>query len=180
MFTKTRRKANARMIYLVEQYKKAHAITDGAVQPHLVASWAIENGLDTRPPITQEELLRKDIARALANDHFTDPKGREVRKNHAILIDVKTPGGFKRRSQWYTIYEAPPKHMRTSLQLRRRAALSDVIQLQLDFESYNDFNKFGEKLDPPDFDYNKDIAELKQSAEWPEGPDMDEEEDEDI
>ena len=60
--------------------------------------------------------------------------------------------------------------MRTSLSLRRRAALQDVYQLQLDFESYNDYNKFGEKLDPMDFDYNKDLRELKQSAEWPEGP----------
>src|SRR4051812_11722763 len=119
MFTKTRRKANAKMLYIVDQYKKEHDITDGAVQPHLVSNWAIAKGLDTRPPISREELLRKDIARALANDHFTDPKGREVRKHHAILVDVKTIDGIKRRSQWYTIYDAPPKHMRTSLQLRR-------------------------------------------------------------
>jgi hypothetical protein len=57
---------------------------------------------------------------------------------------------------------------------RIRAALSDVMQLTLDFESYNDFNKFGTTLDKMDFDFNKDLKESSQPADWPdENPEND-------
>lgn len=90
-----------------------------------------------------------------------------------------TSNGIKRRSRWYSIYEAPPKHMRTSLSLRRRAAVADVFQLKLDFDSYNDYNHHGAKLDDLDFNLNnnKDIAELLASGEWAEGPEGDDDDD---
>ena len=60
---------------------------------------------------------------------------------------------------------------------RRRAAVADVFQLKLDFDSYNDFNHHGAKLDDLDFNLNKDIDELLASGEWPEGPEDDEDDD---
>lgn len=75
--------------------------------------------------------------------------------------------------------DAPPKVMRTSLSLRRRAAVADVWQLKLDFDSYNDYNNLGAKLDDMDFNLNKDIAELQASGEWPEGPTVEEDGDDD-
>lgn len=48
------------------------------------------------------------------------------------------------------------------------------MQLTLDFESYNDFNKFGTTLDKMDFDFNKDLKESSQPADWPdENPEND-------
>ena len=110
-----------------------------------------------RPPVDPEEVLRKEIARALGNEFIVDPKGRDVRKNHAIMVEVGTADGPKRRSRWYTIYEAPPNHIKVAFQFRCRAALSDVLQLTLDFESYNDFNSFQATLEPMDFNFNKDL-----------------------
>jgi hypothetical protein len=47
--------------------------------------------------------------------------------------------------------------------------------------SWNDNNKFGEKLETLDFNFNKDLAELAQPIEYPEGPEDDgkDEDDED-
>jgi len=171
------RKASPKMLYLIEQYLNAHPDNDGVIEPRLVAAWLVQQGLWKRPPVQPEEILRKEISRALGNDTFTDPKGREIRKNHAILVPTMTPNGIKRLSRWYSIYDAPPKHMRTSLSLRRRAAVADVFQLKLDFDSYNDFNNHGAKLDDLDFNLNKDIDELLASGEWPEGPEDDEDDD---
>ncbi len=170
MATQTRvRKASAKMLYLVEQYKKAHPEeAEDPIEPFKVASWAYRNGLWKRPPIDPEEILRKEIARALGNEFIVDPKGRDVRKNHAVMVDVVTSEGIKRRSRWYTIYKAPANHIRVAFQFRRRAALSDVMQLSLDFESYNDFNEFGAVLEPMDFNFNKDMEENAQPPEWPE------------
>ena len=169
MATQTRvRKANAKMLYIVEQYKKFHPEeASEPTEPFKVAAWAYRKGLWKRPPVDPEEVLRKEIARALGNEFIVDAKGRDIRKNHAIMVDVRTPDGIKRRSRWYTIYEAPPNHIKVAFQFRRRAALSDVMQLTLDFESYNDFNKFGAMLEPMDFNFNKDIEENAQPPEWP-------------
>jgi hypothetical protein len=129
------------------------------VEPHLVANWAVREGKWKRAPISPEEILRKEIARALGNDFFTDLKGSDVKRRHAILVPTVTPNRVKNRSRWYNIYDAPPKVMRTSLSRRRRAAVADMWQLKLDFDSYNDYNKLGAKLDDMDFNLNKEIAE---------------------
>jgi hypothetical protein len=181
MATQTRvRKANAKMLYIVEQYKKAHPEESGEpIEPFKVASWAYRNGLYKRPPVDPEEVLRKEIARALGNEFIVDAKGRDVRKNHAIMVDVRTADGVKRRSRWYTIYEAPPNHIKVAFQFRRRAALSDVMQLTLDFDSYNDFNKFSATLEPMDFNFNKDLEEQNQPPDWPEEDPENDGEDED-
>jgi len=167
MATQTRRKASAKMLYLVEQWKQAHPEeAKGPVEPHRIAQWAYQRGLWKRPPADPEEVLRKEIARALGNEFITDAKNRDIRKNHAIIVEVKTSKGLKRRSRWYTIYDAPPQHMKVALSFRRRAALSDVLQLKLDFDSYNDYNKFGATLEEMDFDFNKDIEESSQPEDW--------------
>lgn len=67
--------------------------------------------------------------------------------------------------------------MRTSPSLRRRAAVADVFQLKLDFDSYNDLNNHGAKLDDQDFNLSEDIDELLASGEWPAGPEDDEDDD---
>lgn len=57
--------------------------------------------------------------------------------------------------------------MRESLQLRRRAALADVMQLKFDFDSCNENNRHSSTLAPMDFDFNKDIDELSQPVTYP-------------
>jgi hypothetical protein len=176
------RKKRLQIEYVMDQYRLAHPGVDPAVEPHLIAEWAIKAGISRPVPETPEELLRKDIARYLKNDYVDDPQGRHVRKNHAIFIQVQTPEGPKRRSRWYEKDVAPPEHMRLSLQLRRTAAFHDVRQMDLDFQSYNDNNVYGETLAPMDYNFNHDLQEANLPATYPSAPsfDGDDEDDEEI
>jgi hypothetical protein len=155
------------MLYLIERYKLAHAGEDDKINPRLIAPWAISEGLWVRPPMQPEEILRRDLCRAMRNDYIIDPQDREVRKFHSVTQTIRTPEGEKRSSTWYQKDDAPPGHMRVSLQQRRQSALADVRQLKLDFDSYNDNNAFGATLPDLDFDFNKDIEELAMPTHYP-------------
>ena len=156
------------MEFVIEKWKAAHPEDDGGpIQPHVIAPWATKRGLWKRPPVTPEEQLRKEIALYLKNSYIIDPQGREVRENHAVPIMVQTPKGMRRFSEYYDLFHAPKKHMMTSAQLRRRSALADVAQLELDLWSWNDNNVMGEKIDPMDFNFNKDLAEMKMPKKYP-------------
>jgi hypothetical protein len=166
------------MEYLIEQYQKAHPDEDASmIEPHLVADWAWKKGLWSKPPVSPAEILRREIARHLKSEYITDPKNRTVRKHHAILFVEHTAEGSRTRSRYAEIFEATGEHMKASLALRRRSALSDVRQLNIDFESWNDFNRHGETLEPMDFDFNKDLAEEAQPTHYPveAPPDFDDE-----
>ena len=65
------------------------------------------------------------------------------------------------------------KVARASFSLRRRAALADVVQISFDFMSWNENNVFGEQLDPMDYNFNKDLAELAESTEYIDEPNPD-------
>jgi hypothetical protein len=77
------------------------------------------------------------------------------------------------------IFHAPADHMELSLKLRRFAAWRDVQQLHIDFESYQDNNVYGAKLEPMDYDFNKDLAESKMPTTYPGGP-LDDDDDDDL
>ena len=159
------------MEYLIHQYKMAHPEKDpDYIEPHLVAEWACKKRMWDRPPVSPEERLRRELARHLCGEHTRDPQGSTVRKHHAVIYTIETPDGPKRRSRWYEINQAPVKHMQASLQLRRRAALADVVQLSFDFESYNENNIHGERLPEMDFDFNKDLEEIKLPTDYPSEP----------
>jgi hypothetical protein len=166
------------MLFLVEQYKEAHPEEGHEVHPHRVARWAIQQGIWRRPPMDPEEILRRQIRRALRDEYTFDPQGREVRLNHPVMEEVQTADGPRLRSIWYSLFEMPPQKARLSFQLRRRAALRDVVQLKLDFDSYNDNNEFRAQLDAPDFNFNKDIEEMSQPTEYGEEPAVEIEEEE--
>jgi hypothetical protein len=170
-----RHRRNKRIDYILTMWQQEHP--GQAVEPHVLAPWAIERGLDKKRPPTQEEMLRREISRELKNQYFVDPQGREVRSNHAILIEIQTPRGIKRFSRWLPLFDAPAEHMRLSAQLRRKSAFADVRQLALDLESYNDNNHFGGTIPIPSFDFNQDIEDSRQSTSYNEEPEDDESDD---
>jgi len=160
--------------YVIDQYHKAHPDEDPAeVAPHLVAEWAIKRGIYNRPPVEPVVQLRRDLSRYLRDEYFTDPQGREVRKNHPIMLPTQTPDGERLRPLYKELFHAEAEHMRASFQLRRRGVVRDVMQMDLDFHSYNDNNIYGAKLDEPDWDINKDLAEAKMPTTYPDGEDDD-------
>lgn len=168
--TPKRMKKKAEMEYIFEQYRTAHPDHDGSMEPHLIAEWAIQKGLSRPHLITPEEILRRDLARHLKSEYVTDPQDRRVRKNHSIPIEVNTVDGPKRRSRWFSIFEAPPAHMQLSLALRRSMALADCQQLELDLRSYNDNNVHEAHLDDLDYNFNVDIEEGNQPTSYPSTP----------
>jgi len=88
-----------------------------------------------------------------------------------------TEEGPKRMARFYPIFKAPPDVVRQALALDRRQALATAQQMKLDFDSYNDNNEFGVKLEPLDLDLNKDLAEMNLPSTY--DPILDEEEEDD-
>lgn len=171
------RRGRRYMAYIIEMFQKAHPDEDPAlIEPHLIARWAMQKGIYNRPPIHPEERLRRELSRYLKTEYTTDPQNRHVRKHHAVIYSVQTADGIKRRSRWWEYTHAPAKEMRAALQLRRNMALADVVQLNIDFESYNDNNVLGETLEAMDFNFNEDLKEKKMPTTYPEDPEDDPEE----
>jgi hypothetical protein len=80
-------------------------------------------------------------------------------------------------SRFYPIFKAPPEVVRQALALDRRQALATAQQMKLDFDSYNDNNEYGVKLEPLDLDFNKDLAEMSLSSTY--DPNLEDEEEDD-
>lgn len=154
--------------YILEQYRKAHPQENGQpVEPHRVADWACDKGIYNKPPITMAERLSQELSRWLGAEHFTDPQGRDVKANHAVIVEVQTPKGPRKISRWLPLFDAPPLHIKTSFQQRRRSLYGDARQLHMDWESYNDNNNFKAKLPAMNFDLNEDIKESKLPTDYP-------------
>lgn len=178
-FNSRMRHGSRKMLYLVEQYTKAHPKASSPIDPDVVATWAIKTGLYKPQPVDPQQLLRRQIKSALRDDYIEDPQGRTVRANQPEMIEVKTPEGIRWRSRWYKTFEMPPEKMRAAGQLRRRGAFNDVLQIHIDFESYNANNIFKASVDQLDFNFNKDIKEASMPTEYPEGPTLEDEDEED-
>jgi len=152
------------MLYLVELYQREHGVE--TVDLAEVAKWAIREGHYRPEPIDPAKTLKSQMANAMKNDHIIDPQDREVRKWHA----VRHTDGERQWTLWATITDADPGHMRVSLQQRRQYLLSGCRQHKLDFDSYNENNKFGTILPPVNYNFDPDIEELGLPTEYPEGP----------
>lgn len=173
------KRGSKKMQYLIDAYKNAHPNEGPDVSPHLIAEWAIIEGLYKPLPIDPQEQLRRLLSRSLRETYMRDPQGREVRANLPIIEEVMTNDGIKRRSRWYPLFQAPANVARSSFALRRRAAFADIQQLHFDFMSYNENNKSGEVLDEMDYNFNADLLDTAQPTEYPEGPDFDDEDEDD-
>ena len=149
------------MLYLYELYKREHEVD--AVDLDEVAIWAIKEGHYRPEPVDPAKLLKAQIAKAMKNEHITDEQGRDVRKFHA----VRHTDGERQWTLWQTITDADPGHMRMSLQQRRQYLFSGCKQHKLDFDSYNENNKFGATLPPASYNFEADMEEEQLPTEYP-------------
>lgn len=180
ILTNRSQRASRKMLHVRDQFLKSFPNEPLPIDPARVATWAYENNIWSPTDTDPREVLRRKLVRAFKNEYITDPQGRDVHANFAALVEVDTPDGPKRRSKFYTAFQAPPEVARQALALDRKQALNTVLQMKLDFDSYNDNNTYGASLDPLDVNFQKDLDEMSLPEVYdPNLDDEDEDEDED-
>lgn len=140
---------------VVHEYMEVNKTSE--VDTEKLAEWALRTGRWARKPPTQLQMCKRDFSRAMRSEYFTDPQGRVVRRMH--------PAKYPREDAaqlviWADLFKATPKHMRVSMQQRRRGILADARQHKIDVDSYNDNNVHGAKLPLFDYNLNPDLEEL--------------------
>ena len=80
-----------------------------------VASWAIDEGLWEPARGTMVGQLAEELARAMRQEYYTYPQGREVRAKHA----ARTSRDGIQSTFWDDIRTADAGHMRVAFQQRR-------------------------------------------------------------
>ena len=130
-----------------------------------VAGWLISTEQYQRKPLTLHKQCKRDLARALRNERFTDEQGNEIRRMHPYRIK----DGPVQMVFWADIKTAKPSHMRLSLQQRRLAILADCYRHSLDTEWYNEHNTHKQQIPLFDYDFNKDLEEKKLPTDYQEG-----------
>ena len=68
-----------------------------------VIGWAIRSGRYQVQPPTAEEFGKQELARALRQEYYTDPQGREVRRMHPVRIT----DGPQQMVIWHDITKGP-------------------------------------------------------------------------
>ena len=121
-----------------------------------VASWAIEERLWEPARGTLVGQLAEELARAMREEYYTDPQGREVRSKHA----ARTSRNGVQSTLWDDIRTADPTHMHIALQQRRQQIVGDCRQLKTDVDSYNENRKPNQPIQLV-LDFTEDVAEIE-------------------
>lgn len=133
------------------------------------------------PPITPQERFRRQFTRHLGQRFITDAKNREVRALHAVPYEKETPDGIKRGFRYCPLHTTEPDKIWISFGWRRSGVSNRISQIDTDHQSYNDFNIFGAKLPPMDFDFNTTLKEKSMPNTYPdEAPEDIDDEDDDV
>lgn len=125
-----------------------------------IAGWAINNGLWKPQASSVVSQCADHIARAMREEYYTDPQGRQVRAKHAASI---LQSG-KQVPLWADIRTASRDHMQLAFQQRRKQIVGDCRQLKLDVDSYNDNTNKKEPIQMV-FDFTMDLAEIEAAED---------------
>jgi hypothetical protein len=157
-----KQKPSREMLYLKDEFKRRFGVEE--IDATTVAEWAYREKLWRPDPIDPIKILARQLSRALRQEYYVDPQGREVRLNHHVSIgrDDGTHSDL-----WIDHRTAKPQQMHLSFQQRRQGILADCKQEKVDYDSYNDNNPYKVKLPQMDFDFNKDLEELDQPTTYP-------------
>jgi len=148
---------------IVEKYRKETKAT--LIDMKEVAAWAIKKGLWEASHRDAIKQCAHDLARAARDVYYTDPQGRRVRKNHATRRSIEKDGEKTQLVLWADIENAPPDHMKLSLQQRRGYIVGDCKQLKTDLDSYNQNNSHGVEIQLS-FNFTEDLEELDMPTEY--------------
>jgi phage gp29-like protein len=108
-----------------------------------------------------------DLSRAMREEYYTDPQGRQVRVKHAARYEDKPENGDlgQQKTLWDDIRTADYDHMARAFALRRRQIVGECKQLKTDIDSYNDINREGKKIQTI-FDFRDDIEDAEQPTDY--------------
>ncbi len=139
---------------LWREYEREHDHAPASARE--VVDWAVANkGLEL-PRVDPRDVLAAQMSRALREEYATDDKGRRFRVNHAVRI---TKNGVQ-TTFWGILGFAAHSHMERAFTQRREQVISDLVQLQVDVEVYNE-----KATDQPDIqlvlDFGDDVAERR-------------------
>lgn len=144
--------------HYVEMYRETTG-SEGPIDAHDVAAWALQNGLHKPNTRTIVDAIASDIAQVFREEYRTDPLGRRYRAMHA------TPHkrGGKTYSLWADIDDpnSPHNHFVRSFAQRRQQIVGDCLQLKTDVDVYNDRRQPTEPVQVP-LDFTLDVEELQQ------------------
>ena len=143
---------------IVKEYQKAGEKWPATTKE--IARWAVSERIYD---LTQPTLVRhcaRELAQAMREEYFTDPRGRRVRAKH--------PATFVKNGQmefvWDDIRTASRIHMQLAFSLRRRRIASECKQVKTDVDSYNDAHKEESPIQMPlDFTYDVEEMELEEA-----------------
>jgi hypothetical protein len=124
-----------------------------------MAAWAVLTRRWELPAAAVVSKCADDLATAMREEYYTDPKGRRVRLLHA----AKVQRGSEQMTFWDDIRTADRRHMQLAFQQRRQGIVGDCRQLKTDADSYSDAHPHELPIQPI-FDFTMDLAELEAAA----------------
>lgn len=133
-----------------------------------LASWMIKKKKWHPTRKNAIDLLAPQVSRAMAEDFFTDPQDRRVRRMHAVRESVELDDGTHRQHSIWVEMDDPAtsrEQMQNAFQHRRGQVLGDCRQLKTDVDSYNDNNNPGPTVEML-WDFTDDLLEMEQSTEY--------------
>ncbi len=142
---------------IIEDYRKAGEPWPAAAKT--IAEWAITTGRWELPAAAAINRCAEDLATAMREEYYTDPKGRRVRLLHPARRYV----GGQQLTLWDDIRTASRSHMQLSLQQRRQNIVGDCRQLKTDVDSFNDAHPLEAPIQMV-FDFTMDLAELEAAS----------------
>ncbi len=151
---------------IVEKYKQAKGITDGIIDSHDLAGWALAN--DLYKPSRQDEikLAAEAFSRHFREEMRTSKDGKRYRAKHA----VKTKRNGKQMTLWADMDDlnVPVSHFDRAFIQRRQQIVGDCVQLKTDVDVCNE--KRGSNI-PLLLDFTEDVAEAEYLRDQDKGED---------
>ena len=129
---------------------------------HDIAKWAVNKGLWRPQPSAVIDQCANHLAKAMREEHITDPQGRLVRAKHV----AKMERNGEQVALWEDIRTASRQHMEIALKQRRQQIVGECKQLKTDVDSFNENRNPGKPIQMV-FDFTLDLEEslnLRKSA----------------
>ncbi|MFO0887553.1 MAG: hypothetical protein U0790_00240 [Isosphaeraceae bacterium] len=154
---------NRQLIKVLDQYIDQTGKT--TVDLSEVVDWALSNKLIDYPKADMRKILARNLSRASREEIIQDENGEPVRRRHSYKI----VSGETQLTFWVRMEDASPHQMRLSMQQRRKGIANDVFQADRDVNYYNRNHNPGDPI-TPDWNFNADVEERKQSGEYDDNP----------